>query len=182
MILGRLARRPMHGYMIAKIIGNVIGPFRQIHWGALYPVLARLEEAGLIRAEVSDLEEGGRAKKTYAITDAGRNRLHQHLMDTEHHLADYAEVFAQKVSLFDQLSPVERLQLARHYAVYAQQHIDHIERTKRELLAIDDPAVIQSRDNILTVLHHRLEYWVRERAWAEELLEQHQIKEAPSHV
>ena len=99
MILAQLSRRPMHGYMIAKIVGAMIGPFKQIQWGALYPVLSRLEHEGLIRAE--EQEEGdGRPRKVYSLTEEGRERLHDHLMDTDRHLGEYFALFPLKVAFF----------------------------------------------------------------------------------
>src|SRR5947209_4977271 len=114
-ILAQLSRRPMHGYMIAKVIGHMMGPFRCVQWGALYPVLSRLVQEGLIRVEETGEQENGRPRKVYAITDSGRQRLHAHLMDTEHHLGEYEMVFGHKVPFFHLLTREERLYLARHY-------------------------------------------------------------------
>ena len=177
LVLGALSRRPMHGYMIAKILGNIMGPFRQVQWGALYPLLNRLEGEGLIRAE--ECSEGGeRSRKVYAITDAGRERLHEHLMDTERHLGEYDAVFAHKVAHFWQLQPQERLYLSRHYAVYAQQNITHMQRKRHDLLESATHLGEDQRADILAVMEHRIEYWRAEMAWAEELIAQNTTKEA----
>ncbi len=48
------------------------GLFRFRH-GTLYPILHRLEEEGLIGGSWS--REGGRRKKVYALTGAGRRHL-----------------------------------------------------------------------------------------------------------
>jgi DNA-binding PadR family transcriptional regulator len=178
MILGQLSRRPMHGYMIAKIIGHMMGPFRQVQWGALYPVLTRLEQQGLIRTEESAEPSDGRGRKVYAITPQGEAYLHDLLLDTEHHLNDYATVFPFKVAFFHRLSPQERLRLARHYTVYAQQHIDHLERKRRDLTAPDVSLTSAERDDVLSVMTHGIERWCRERAWGEQLMTQQSIEEA----
>src|SRR5215472_4008569 len=47
-ILGFLMRMPYHGYLIAKIINDMIGPFARLSNGRLYPLLAKLEQEGLI--------------------------------------------------------------------------------------------------------------------------------------
>lgn len=180
LILAQLARSPRHGYMIAKVIDHIIGPFRRAQWGALYPVLSRLEEEGLIEAVDTPEPSEGRQRKVYAITMTGRARLHEHLMDTEHHLAEYDQLFVHKVGVFSQLAPDERLYLCRHYAVYAQQNIDHLERKRREFVEAA-PAHLnpEQMDDILTVMEHRIAYWHMERAWAERLIErQHITKEA----
>jgi DNA-binding PadR family transcriptional regulator len=177
LILSQLSRRPMHGYMIAKIIGNVIGPFRHVQWGALYPVLSRLVQEGLIQAEESDEQEDGRPRKVFSITESGRVRLHEHLMDTERHLGDYSGVFSHKVALFHQLTPDERLFLSHHYLVHAQQHIAHLERKLVELES--NPALSDvQRADIRTVMDHRVSFWQAERSWAEQLIRREQIQEA----
>lgn len=176
LVLGKLCAGPMHGYMIARIIGNIMGPFRRVQWGTLYPVLNRLEAEGLIRA-VDDTDRDGRARKVYAITEAGKRRLHELLMDTEQHLGEYDTLFPHKVTLFSVLTAQERLYLGRHYAVYAQQNIDHLLRKRRDILA-NDHLDSQQKDNIASVMDHRIEYWEHECAWAEELISQQTAREA----
>lgn len=172
LILGSLARySPMHGYMIAKVVGNIMGPFKHVQWGALYPVLNRLEADGLIRAEERGEDEAS-SRKAFSITDAGHQRLREHLLDTERHLGEYSTVFCFKVSLFFFLTPEERLHLCRHYAVFAQQNLDHFTRKTADVEA--NALGILSRehiDNITPVMRHRIAYWQAERAWAEELIQ-----------
>jgi len=177
LILGRLSAQPMHGYMIAKIIGHIDGPIRQIQWGTLYPILSRLEAEGLIRAEEAAPDGDGRTRKVYAITEAGRARLHELLLDTEHHTGDYAAIFGHKVALFSELNGEERLHLCRHYAVYVQQQIDHLARKHHEFSNGQQPLSEERMRDVLTVMDHRLEYWKHERAWAEELIAPNAIKE-----
>ena len=169
MILAQLSRRPMHGYMIAKIIGHIMGPFRQVQWGALYPVLNRLMQEGLIQAEEDLDHEEGRPRKVYSITESGRSRLHDHLMDVDRHIGEYGLVFEHKVALFHQLTPEDRLFLCRHYMVHAQQYIAHLER---KLADLDETPMLteEQKHDIQTVMAHRLDFWQRERAWAEQLI------------
>ncbi|GAC1515040.1 MAG: hypothetical protein NVS2B16_22750 [Chloroflexota bacterium] len=181
MILGTLARfSPLHGYKIAKVLGNVIGPFKHVQWGSLYPVLARLEAEGLICAEERVDDEAG-SRRAYAITDAGRKRLHAHLMDTEHHLGEYSAVFTQKVALFSFLSPEERRFLSRHYAVYAHQVLDHLERKHADVQANAMGLLAPDQiENIMRVMDHKIAVWRAELAWAEELINQSQADAVPS--
>jgi DNA-binding PadR family transcriptional regulator len=169
-VLGQLARSPRHGYLIAKVVSDIIGPCRRVQWGALYPILNRLEQEGLIRAADEGVPEEGRPRKVYAITARGRERLHELLMDTTRHLGEYDSVFAHKVGLFSQLEPDERRYLIRHYLVYAQQHVDHLEHESRDLRERAAHGEVLQVDDILVVMAHRIDYWKRERAWAEELL------------
>jgi DNA-binding PadR family transcriptional regulator len=180
LVLVQLARGPRHGYRIAKVIDNIVGPFRKLQWGALYPVLARLEAEGFIVAE-REVEQGdGRQRKVYALTATGRRRLHDLLMDTEHHLAEYDDLFAHKVTVFSELQPEERVYLCRHYAVHARQNIDHIDR-KLRLLREEASSMLtpEQMRNIETVMDHRRERWEMERRWAERLISEYQsIEEA----
>jgi DNA-binding PadR family transcriptional regulator len=170
LVLGALSRFPMHGYMIAKVLGNVMGPFRHLQWGALYPVLNRLQAEGLVTAEESTTDDDGRAKKVYSITARGRDRLHQHVMDTESHIGTYDSIFPHKVSHFSLLTPEERLHLSRHYVVHAQQNLDHLERKLHDIAENPRLTSIQRQD-IQSVMNHRIEHWKHERSWAESLME-----------
>jgi DNA-binding PadR family transcriptional regulator len=168
----------MHGYGIAKVIGKIIGPFRQAQWGALYPVLNKLEAEGLITAEEQPDPEDGKSRRIYALTDAGRERFREVLLDTERHQGDYTAVFTHKVPFLHSLDPQEQQHLCRHYAVYAQQHIDHLQRTRRELESSDHPLSAAEREGILSVLDHAIERWGLELRWAERLMATHAIEEA----
>jgi DNA-binding PadR family transcriptional regulator len=178
-ILGQLSWSPRHGYLIAKVIGDMMGPFRRVQWGALYPVLARLEGEGLICTQ-GEVDIEGRGRKVYAITDAGRMRLRDLLMNTERHLGDYDHLFLHKVMLFSGLAPEDRLYLTRHYAIYAQQNMEHLERERRDLEehGLQYHLTPQNQENILTVLDHRINYWKNERAWAHSLIAGHNTEES----
>ena len=75
-ILAQLMHGPAHGYLIAKIINDIIGPYARLSPGRLYPLLAKLEQNGLI-APTSGGEgehQGDRPMRIYKITDLGRMR------------------------------------------------------------------------------------------------------------
>ena len=76
-LLSVVARGKTYGYEIILTLNRRGGPlFQNIREGTLYPVLYRLEDAGLLTSEVL-APPGGRAKKYYRITDAGRRKLAQ---------------------------------------------------------------------------------------------------------
>ena len=74
LILKTLARRPSHGYAIARYIEETTGEAVLIEDGSLYPALYRLERKGLLEAEWGTSELGRRAK-VYRITGKGRVQL-----------------------------------------------------------------------------------------------------------
>lgn len=178
LILAQLSRRPMHGYLIAQIIGHIIGPHRQVQWGALYPVLSRLLKEGLIRVDAEDDEGDVRSRKVYSLTETGTERLHEHLMDTEHHQGEYDVMFTHKVAFFHRLTPAERIQLASHYLVYAQRNVDHRQKKLRDVQEAETPLTAPQVADLIEVLNHSLAYWQHELAWARRLIEQNRLQEA----
>ncbi len=67
-----LSERSAHGYELLDRLAELI-PGR-VDMGNLYRLLRRLEEDGLVTSEW-DAELPGPAKRTYALTDAGRELL-----------------------------------------------------------------------------------------------------------
>ena len=54
-VLGLLNGTPMHGYELRKRLYTVLGAFRALSYGSLYPCLHELQAAGLITAwSISD--------------------------------------------------------------------------------------------------------------------------------
>lgn len=74
LILRTLSHGTMHGWAIAKHIGQVSGEVLQVGQGSLYPALYRLEDRGWVRARWGT-SESGRKAKLYTITKAGEKRL-----------------------------------------------------------------------------------------------------------
>ncbi|MBX5451398.1 PadR family transcriptional regulator [Thermogemmatispora sp.] len=176
LILFTLMRGPAHGYLIAKIINDMIGPYATFSHGRLYPLLARLEQQGLIQVEQSgSLQQGDRQTRVYRITEAGRERFHRLMMDTTSNLGEYREIFAHKVAGFGFLTPAERLQLIEHYIGYCKEHIQHIYSEAEDLLrkANDNEALRspEQLEHILNVMHHWIEQWKLELCWAKRLRE-----------
>src|ERR1700686_4266411 len=83
-LLAQLMNGPAHGYLIAKIINDIIGPFARISYGRLYPLLAKLEENGLIAADIdtASRKQRDRQLRIFSITDAGRMRFQLLMNDT----------------------------------------------------------------------------------------------------
>jgi transcriptional regulator len=74
LILRTLGTGPKHGWAIAKRIGQVSDDVLQVTQGSLYPALHRLEHQGWLSAEW-ERTDGGRERKVYALTAAGRRQL-----------------------------------------------------------------------------------------------------------
>jgi DNA-binding PadR family transcriptional regulator len=73
-ILGLLARQPLTGYQLARRMDGSVNLFWPALHSQIYPQLAALENAELVRHRQSS-GPGPRLKKTYEITAAGRRAL-----------------------------------------------------------------------------------------------------------
>src|SRR4051794_38820703 len=67
------------GYAIKRFIERAASFFWSVSFGQIYPELRRLEAAGLIRGR--DVTEGGRRRREYALTAAGKAELDRWLAD-----------------------------------------------------------------------------------------------------
>jgi DNA-binding PadR family transcriptional regulator len=183
LILGRLMFGPYHGYMIISVLGEMVGPWQKVSSGTLYPLLARLERDGQIEtADPAATEPAGRrTARTYRITDSGRARFHDLMLDITSSIGDYQRLFQLKVPHLEFLEPSERIQLIEHYRDYCRTAIRHREKNQRdmqgwlaELIAAGDTytgIVTQSGlENALETITHMNEYWQTELAWADHLL------------
>jgi DNA-binding PadR family transcriptional regulator len=85
-VLGLLHRTPMHGYELSKQLNILLGTFRALSYGTLYPCLNKLCAEGLIAKEDDSAEAparpgragrpAGRSKIVYRLTAEGKERLH----------------------------------------------------------------------------------------------------------
>jgi DNA-binding PadR family transcriptional regulator len=77
-ILGLLHDSPLHGYELRKRLTGVLGPFRAISYGSLYPALKDLTARGFI-AEAAPEEAPAltskRARIVYALTADGKEQF-----------------------------------------------------------------------------------------------------------
>lgn len=75
-LLCLIARRETYGYEILSALnrqgGEVLGYARE---GTVYPILYRLQEAGLIRSRLAPSGSGGGTRKYYSATPQGREVL-----------------------------------------------------------------------------------------------------------
>lgn len=72
LVLASLSEGESYGYEIARTLADA--GLGQIKGGTLYPVLNRLEEAGLLATEFRAAERGP-GRRYYRLTDEGRRTL-----------------------------------------------------------------------------------------------------------
>ncbi|MHC4713378.1 MAG: PadR family transcriptional regulator [Planctomycetota bacterium] len=71
-VLNFLRRREYYGYDLVQDLKSIDG--LQMREGTVYPILARLEEEGLVKSEVRP-SSNGPPRKYFRITDAGRRAV-----------------------------------------------------------------------------------------------------------
>ena len=74
LVLAILAEGDTYGYAILKRVRELSGGGLEWTDGMLYPVLHRLERAGLVQSRW-ERTESGRRRKYYRVTKAGREQL-----------------------------------------------------------------------------------------------------------
>lgn len=88
-LLKLLSEQPRHGYEVISLLEDRFLGLYAPSAGTVYPRLAKLEAEGLVRHEEAD------GRKTYSLTDAGREELARH-QDALHTLeADLSKSVAQ---------------------------------------------------------------------------------------
>jgi DNA-binding PadR family transcriptional regulator len=192
LILSQLMKNAAHGYLIASIINDIIGPYARISNGRLYPLLAKMEQAGLIavRTEPASAPPGDRQLRVYEITEAGKQRYRALLMDTTLNPGEYQKLFSLKVCDFAFLSPVERLRLIDHYMHYCQAHSIHLTMQMEGVLQESsswwpemDPASKKAHiERVLRVMQHYLDGWQLENDWAKSLREKEMAQAHPQDL
>ncbi|WP_280689241.1 PadR family transcriptional regulator [Kitasatospora sp. GAS204B] len=74
LLLTALADAPRHGYALIQEVAVISGGRVKLRTGTLYGALDRLLGQGLVRVESEEVVDG-RARRTYALTDTGREVL-----------------------------------------------------------------------------------------------------------
>jgi PadR family transcriptional regulator PadR len=82
-ILAALVREDSYGYKIVQDVRNVV----EISESTLYPILRRLEGAGCLATYST--QHGGRLRKYYRITPAGKRKIRTFLEDFKEITAIY---------------------------------------------------------------------------------------------
>ncbi|ACQ82438.1 transcriptional regulator, PadR-like family [Beutenbergia cavernae DSM 12333] len=165
-ILGRLADGPLHGYELRKRLGVVLGAFRTLSFGSLYPRLRALEEKGWIRpvdtAALPHALAGRRSRVVYELTADGKERLAGALSRAEPASWD-DETFDVRFSMFGETDPETRLRILEGRRTRVLE--------RREAYRSAGTRGRERRDTYtLELQRHGLELLDREVSWLEDLI------------
>ena len=89
-VLASLLNEDSYGYKIIQSLDGVL----EISESTLYPILRRLESAGCLSSY--SVEHNGRLRKFYSITQTGRDRIKEYLLDFKELMTIY-EFIAKEV-------------------------------------------------------------------------------------
>ena len=71
-LLSLIGRRETYGYEIITELNRSAAVLGYAKEGTIYPILYRLQEAGLIRCRLAPAAANGGSKKYYSLTEKGR--------------------------------------------------------------------------------------------------------------
>jgi len=180
-ILGELMDGPHHGYLLRDILTRMLGPYRQISWAAIYPLIHRLEREGLIAPEPRDgqapkLEQApdratpsGRQRHRFHITASGRQRFYALMLAPGVPNAEYRELFAIKLSYLRFLTSDQQRAILAHctgYLARQRDHLSHVFTPQSTTAHLPH----DQREQIFRMMRFRLASVEAELRWAEEEL------------
>jgi DNA-binding PadR family transcriptional regulator len=170
-VLGILHESPLHGYELRKRLNAVLGTFRTLSYGTLYPTLRSLQDARLIRAVNQETDPragvgrpaGKRARIVYELTAEGKERF-QSLVAQSGPNAWEDETFSVHFAFFARTDAATRLQILEGRRMRLQERLDgfrqSLARTRERL------------DNYtLALQQHGLESVEHEVRWLTELID-----------
>lgn len=178
-VLGELMDGPLHGYRLHAIIRMAIGPVRQMSWGALYPLIRRLEHDGFIAPEgEASTAPGSRPRKVYRITEAGEQRFFTLMLKADDYDVDFPDLFSIKLVNFDRVTPKQQSGILQHYRGYVQLLCNYLEAGQRfvaahpEIPRAEKPQILRAMDHRLHVARADFEWIEREIAGLERQIEE----------
>lgn len=167
-ILGLLRDSPMHGYELRKRLNGVMGSFRAISYGSLYPALRDMVDRGLIaEAGAADASapvlSRGRAKIVYELTADGKDRFDE-LVSRTGPDAWEDDAFGVRVAFFASTPAEVRMRILEGRRTRMEERLDNLHSTMtRNRERIDSYTQALQR--------HGLEGVEREVRWLTELIE-----------
>ena len=166
-VLGLLHEAPMHGYELRKRLGAVLGPFRALSYGTLYPSLRRLSELGWI-TESDRLDDAARpasrrARIVYELTAAGTERF-EHLVRDAGPASWEDDSFDVRLAFFSRTAAEVRIRVLEGWRSRLEERLEQV-----------SDALARNRERVdrytLELQRHGLESVDREVRWLSELID-----------
>lgn len=168
-VLGLLHRAPMHGYELSKQLNMLLGTFRALSYGTLYPCLTKLYGQGLIAKEGDEAPQDsrptrapGRSKIVYRLTAEGKERF-QDLLTNPGSAAWEDDEFGVHFAFFGQTRADIRLRILEGRRSRLEDRVEGLRA-----------ALARTRERVdsytLELQRHGLEAVERDVRWLNELI------------
>lgn len=162
--LGLLQQEPLHGYRLKQRLERFMSGCISVNYGAVYPLLKRLEERRLISVLVEEEGEAGSGRRIYSITEVGRSAWKEQMLEQpQESWVNSRSRFLIKFFFFSHLEPSDRIKLLKHRLLLCQLRLD-----SRDLQPDSDDRYQ------ITVLHYSAQMVQTEIQWLERQLQHEQ--------
>ena len=174
-VLGILSDGPIHGYELRKRLTDMLGPFRSLSYGTLYPTLRRLVNGGAISpVSLSPAEDalalrGKRARIVYALTAKGKEEFEEWANRPGPGAWD-DEGFAAHMAFFSRTERRARLRILHGRRTWLDERLATLRTTLNDSRERLDPYAASMRSL-------GVEATEREMRWIDELIESEQTNE-----
>ena len=173
--LGLLQREPLHGYRLKQQLELFMSGCISVNYGAIYPLLKRLEERGQIATLATEEGEAGPMRKIYCITPEGRDRWHHKMLEHPHESwVNSRSRFMIKFFFFSHLKPAERVKLLEHRLSVSRLRLESIEFEGIPLL---DPYASAAWERCSDVLRSDIQWLSEELAKEQQKLHESNHRE-----
>jgi DNA-binding PadR family transcriptional regulator len=172
-VLGVLNEGPVHGYELRKRLTEMLGPFRSLSYGSLYPTLRRLVNRGAIEpvsltptseAFAATALRGRRARIVYALTAEGKENFHEWANRPGPASWD-DEGFAAHMAFFSRTERKARLRILHGRRSWLDERLATLRATMTESRDRLDPYALSMRSL-------GMESTERELRWLDQLIDQ----------
>jgi DNA-binding PadR family transcriptional regulator len=136
--LGLLQREPLHGYRLKQQLELFLSSCMSVNYGAIYPLLKRLEERGDIQVLLEESGDAGASRRIYVITPSGRARWREKML--EHPQESWVKSrsrFLVKYFFFADLESLERVQLIKNRLRVCHQRQAYLDSQEMGTLVTD---------------------------------------------
>ena len=126
-ILGLVVEQPRHGYEIEGVIeARGMRDWTEVGFSSIYYLLKKLEDKGLVSAELAPAEGRGPARKVYAATEQGRSVWAQQSLEILHTPVHQPTPFLLGLSALPAFPPAEVLTALESRKAQLQERLDHM--------------------------------------------------------
>jgi PadR family transcriptional regulator AphA len=141
LVLGLLADAPATSYELKRRVAVSIGNFWEFAHSQLYDEPARLSDAGLVEPRT---EDGGRRRRTYTITDAGRAELAHWLAQPTPDRTDVRDPGLLKLFFGRYARPLDLRNLAADQHNAHKERADQYERLREQVAGLADQWMLKT--------------------------------------